>query len=111
MHETYFGMGITMGFDEGARNWVRDFREQGASLSRLPQNVRFLGEVLTEADCMPQSSTGMYEFEVITGNAAYKEGERFYLTPAQAQRVYLLVRQGSEVARQIARVALPPGCA
>ena len=33
---------------------------------------------------------GMYEFEVVTGNAAYREGERFYLTPAQAQRVYFL---------------------
>lgn len=30
----------------------------------------------------------MYEFEVVSGNAAYREGERFYLTPAQAQRAY-----------------------
>jgi hypothetical protein len=77
-----------MAFDEGAKNWVPEFREQDASLSRLPKNVRFLGEALTEVDCMSQSSTGMYEFEVVRGNAAYKEGERFYLTPAQAQRVY-----------------------
>jgi hypothetical protein len=81
-------MGATMGLDEGARKWVLEFREQDASLSRLPKNVRFLGEVLAEADSMSQSSTGMYEFEVVRGNAAYREGEHFYLTPAQAQRVY-----------------------
>jgi hypothetical protein len=41
---------------------------------------------------MPQPSNGMYEFEVVTGNAAYREGERFYLTAAQAERVYLLMQ-------------------
>jgi len=30
----------------------------------------------------------MYEFEVVTGNASYREGERFYLTHGEAQRVY-----------------------
>lgn len=79
-----------MGFDEGARNLVREFGGQDASLSRLPQSVRLLGAVPTETDCMSQPSTGLYEFEVVRGNASYREGERFYLTPAQAQRVYLL---------------------
>jgi hypothetical protein len=80
-----------MAIEEAAGNWIGEFREQGASLSRLPKNVRFLGEVPTETDSMFQQSDGMYEFEVVTGNAAYREGERFYLTPAQARRVYLLV--------------------
>jgi hypothetical protein len=90
MHEPYLSMGLTMAIAGGAGTWGREFREQGASLSRLPKNVRFLGEVPTKTGCEPQSTTLMYEFEVLTGNAAYREGERFYLTPAQAQRVYLL---------------------
>jgi hypothetical protein len=88
MHETNLSTVATMGMDQGA---VREFKEQGAPLNHLPKSVRFLGEAPTETDCMPNSSAGMYEFEVVTGNAAYREGERFYLTPAQAQRVYLLV--------------------
>jgi len=84
--------GATMPIDQGARKGVLDFREPDASISRLPKNVRFVGEVPTETDCMPQPSNGMYEFEVVTGNAAYREGERFYLTAAQAERVYLLMQ-------------------
>ncbi len=76
-----------MDFGKDAVNLTRG---QDASLSRLPQNVRFLGEVPTEIDYAPQPPHGMYEFEVVTGNAAYREGERFYLTPAQAQRAYFL---------------------
>jgi hypothetical protein len=37
----------------------------------------------------------MYEFEVIAENAAYKRGERFYLTPAQAKRAYFSGRRVS----------------
>ncbi len=67
---------------------TREFREQGASLRRLPKSVRFLGKWPADADCAPDRSSGMYEFEVVTGNAAYQEGERFYLTHGEAQRVY-----------------------
>jgi hypothetical protein len=86
MREAYLSMRITMGLDGGAR--TREFREQGASLSRLPKNVRFLGKWPAETDCPPEKSAGMYEFEVVTGNASYREGERFYLTHGEAQRVY-----------------------
>lgn len=61
--------------------------ELGAFLRRLPRSVRLLG---ASGDA-PRSQSGMYEFyefEVVSGNAAYREGERFYLTPAQAQRAY-----------------------
>src|SRR5450631_4747833 len=88
MHETNLSTVATMGMEQGA---VREFKEQGVSLSHLPKSVRFLGEVPAKTDCIPQHSAGMYQFEVVTGNAAYREGERFYLTPVQAQRVYLLV--------------------
>jgi hypothetical protein len=80
-----------MDMDQGAKNWVRDFREQGAPLSHLPKSVRFLGEVPARTACREDQVAAMYEFEVVTGNAAYREGERFYLTPAQAQRVYLVL--------------------
>jgi hypothetical protein len=86
MHETNLSTVATMGIDQGA---VRQFKEQGAPLSHLPKSVRFLGEVPAEMDCKPQQSAGMCQFEVVKGNAAYREGERFYLTPAQAQRIYL----------------------
>jgi hypothetical protein len=86
MREAYLSMGITMGLDGGAG--AREFREQGGSLSRLPKNVRFLGKWPAETDRAPEPSNGMYEFEVVTGNASYREGERFYLTHGEAQRVY-----------------------
>ena len=78
--------------DESARNGVREFKGQGLSLSRLPKKVRLLGEVPGKADCLLEPSAGLFEFEVVTGNAAYKEGEHFYLTPAQARRAYLSVQ-------------------
>jgi hypothetical protein len=37
----------------------------------------------------------MYEFEVIAENAAYRKGERFYLTPSQAKRAYFADRRMS----------------
>lgn len=52
---------------------------QGAGLGLLPRNVRFLGA---------QGADSLCEFEVVSGNAAYREGERFYLTPANAQKAY-----------------------
>lgn len=55
----------------------------GAVASLLPKKVRFVGPTGDSA------SGGLLEFEVVTGNAAYGAGERFYLTPAQARRANL----------------------
>ena len=71
-----------MDIDKDAGDKGREFRERGDRLSRMPKSVRFLGRGPGEM------ASGMCEFEVVTGNAAYREGERFYLTPGEAQRVY-----------------------
>jgi hypothetical protein len=47
----------------------------------LPKSVR---RVEREA----AFESGLCEFEVVTGNAAYKTGEHFYLTRAQADQAY-----------------------
>jgi len=65
---------------------IADFGQLGALLSQLPKNVRLVGE--PGQGLGTESSDTLFEFEVVTGNASYKEGERFYLTPAQARRVY-----------------------
>ena len=80
-----------MGINGGAGAW--EIKEDGASLRRLPKSVRFLGEWRPEADrsaelSAGEFSAGMYEFEVVKGNAAYRAGERFFLTPGEAHRVY-----------------------
>jgi hypothetical protein len=84
----------TMSIDQVAEIGIGEFAGQGASSSLLPKNVRFLGEAPTVTEDVSRPSTGMCEFEVVTGNAAYREGERFYLTPAQARRAYHLVQHG-----------------
>ncbi|MBY6242981.1 hypothetical protein [Methylosinus sp. Sm6] len=58
---------------EGARS---------ADLGLLPKSVRLLGDMM---DARPG---GLVEFEVVSGNAAYREGERFFLTSAKAQKAY-----------------------
>ncbi len=68
-----------------AGDWMMNFDEPGPLPGLLPSKVRCLGKIATPSD---QPSKGMYEFVVVKGNAAYREGERFYLTPAQAQRAY-----------------------
>ena len=75
-----------MMFDRGAG--ALEFIERGAPLRRLPKSVRMLGKSAVEAGSAPERSAPMYEFEVVTGNAAYRAGERFYLTAGQAQRAY-----------------------
>jgi hypothetical protein len=80
-----------MDIDEGAGAW--EIKEDGSSLRRLPKSVRFLGELRPDADRSAEFSggefsAGMYEFEVVKGNAAYRAGERFYLTPGEAHRIY-----------------------
>jgi hypothetical protein len=53
--------------------------------SRLPRTVRLVGPSLRTTQALPMD---FYEFEVVSGNACYREGERFYLTPVQARRAY-----------------------
>jgi hypothetical protein len=72
--------------DQGAG--AIEFSERGAPLSRLPKSVRMLGKWPAAPDGAPEFGAPMYEFEVLTGNAAYRAGERFYLTADQAQRAY-----------------------
>jgi hypothetical protein len=70
---------------------IADFKQLGGLLSRLPKHVRLVkGASGQGAD--PPDPNDLYEFEVVTGNASYMEGERFYLTPAQAQRAYFSSR-------------------
>lgn len=71
--------------EEGAQTRIFEFNERHMHLNRLPKNVRLLGGTSARE---AQTTAGMYEFEVVTGNAAYKEGERFYLTQAQAENAY-----------------------
>jgi len=75
-----------MMFDRGAG--ALEFSERGAPLCRLPKSVRMLGKQPAEPGRAPERGAAMYEFEVVTGNAAYRAGERFYLTAAQARRAY-----------------------
>lgn len=64
------------------------FLEEGAreaALRLLPKSVRL---VERKARSAAASDAGLCEFEVVTGNAAYKKGEHFYLTQAQADEAY-----------------------
>lgn len=75
---------------DGEAILLKEGGELDAFSSRLPRSVRFLGASSQQAAARPQAGlqSGLYEFEVVSGNAAYREGERFYLTPTQAQRAY-----------------------
>jgi hypothetical protein len=55
-------------------------KDDGAGFALLPRCVRLLAA--------PVEACAFCEFEVVSGNAAYREGERFYLTRAKAQRAY-----------------------
>lgn len=57
-------------------------KDDGAGFALLPRCVRLLAR--------PQEAGApiFCEFEVVSGNAAYREGERFYLTRAKARRAY-----------------------
>jgi hypothetical protein len=57
---------------------------QGGVLGRLPKNVRRVGAAL---------QPNLVEFEVVVGNASYREGEHFYLTAEQARRAYSFPKQ------------------
>jgi len=57
-----------------------------AALRLLPRIVRFVGPMsVLEAPASPED---LCEFEVLTGNAAYKRGEHFYLKRSKALRAY-----------------------
>ena len=73
-------------FDRGAG--ALEFSERGAPLGRLPKSVRMLGKQPAERSGASERGGAIYEFEVVTGNAAYRAGERFFLTAGQAQRAY-----------------------
>jgi hypothetical protein len=66
---------------------IADFRQPGPFLSRLPKHVRLVNGAWGDGPIGPNSND-LYEFEVVTGNASYMEGERFYLTPGQAKIAY-----------------------
>jgi hypothetical protein len=55
-------------------------KDDGAGFALLPRCVRLLAA--------PAEARAFCEFEVVSGNAAYREGERFYLTQAKARRAY-----------------------
>jgi hypothetical protein len=54
---------------------------EGADLGLLPKSVRLLAASGAGAEAL-------CEFEVVSGNAAFREGERFYLTPSRALKAY-----------------------
>ncbi len=83
-----------MRIDKGAGNRAPEFFERSANSVGLPKMVCFLGRESSHQSAR-SPSFGVYEFEVVTGNASYREGERFYLTPAQAERAYFAGRRTS----------------
>ncbi|HMK88384.1 MAG TPA: hypothetical protein VK446_01940 [Methylocystis sp.] len=56
-------------------------RDAAATQRLLPKRARRLGRE-------PDTDADLCEFEVVAGNAAYQQGERFYLTRAQARNAY-----------------------
>jgi hypothetical protein len=61
---------------------------QGGVLRRLPKNVRRVGAAF---------QPNLVEFEVVVGNASYREGEHFYLTAEQARRAYSFPKHLAEL--------------
>lgn len=55
---------------------------RGPGLGLLPRCVR---RVSASA---PARDDRLVEFEVVSGNAAFREGERFYLSAAEARKAY-----------------------
>jgi hypothetical protein len=76
-----------MRIDKDGESGASEVLRRSAHSHPLPKQVRLrAGDALAGGANSP--GAGVYEFEVVTGNAAYREGERFYLTPAQAARAY-----------------------
>ncbi|HXY59502.1 MAG TPA: hypothetical protein VEH76_13085 [Methylocystis sp.] len=57
-----------------------------ATLRLLPRSVRLVSP--TSRLEAPASPEDLCEFEVVAGNAAYKQGEHFYLRRSKALRAY-----------------------
>ena len=73
---------------------VLELSENCVNSNHLPRSVVLRGAPSARDDA-PRPATEMYEFEVIAENAAYRKGERFYLTPSQAKRAYFANRRMS----------------
>ena len=76
-------------------NGVLELSETCVNLNHLPRSVLLRGAPSTRDTAAPRPPADMYEFEVIAENAAYRKGERFYLTPSQAKRAYFSDRRMS----------------
>jgi hypothetical protein len=82
-----------MSVSEHSGSGVLELSGQRAHWGHLPKSVCLRSKPSAQNNPALQPVVGMYEFEVVTGNAAYREGERFYLTPAQAKRAYFSGRR------------------
>jgi hypothetical protein len=76
-------------------NGVLELSENCVNSNHLPRSVVLRGAPSARDDDARRPATEMYEFEVIAENAAYRKGERFYLTPSQAKRAYFADRRMS----------------
>ncbi len=76
-------------------NGVLELSKQGARWGHLPKSVRLRSNPSAQNNIARQPAIGMFEFEVVAENAAYRKGERFYLTPAQAESAYFSGRRAS----------------
>lgn len=59
---------------------------RGPGLGLLPRCVRRLSAAPSERE------DRLVEFEVVSGNAAFREGERFYLSATEAGKAYPATR-------------------
>lgn len=76
-------------------NGVLELSETCVNSNHLPRSVLLRGSPSSREDGARRPAADMYEFEVIAENAAYRKGERFYLTPSQAKRAYFADRRMS----------------
>jgi hypothetical protein len=80
---------------ETAADSSQDIYQRRTDLAGLPKSVRFLGDGARQNALPSVMARAICEFEVVKGNAAYRQGERFYLTPAQAESAYFSGRRGA----------------
>jgi hypothetical protein len=91
-------MALTQRNEEAAMNGangVLELSEHCVNSNHLPRSVLLRGAPSARDTGAPRLAADMYEFEVIAENAAYRKGERFYLTPSQAERAYFSDRRMS----------------
>lgn len=84
-----------MSSEENVGKRRRRICERSAAATGLPKYACFLGRRPRTAptDFSAPPGCDFYEFEVVRANAAYHQGERFYLTPTQAERAYFSGRR------------------